>query len=237
MNRLEKTIANLEADSNRTDTEDQLLMMLYEAREVLGMDVSDEEAENAVIEARKELLRRILYRQSFGDEEPVWSTWMDKNVDEVRRAFAKMGLDVKEYIPQKGEFVFEADLCINDRQLTMRVCLEEDAGVCQIDAVYPFWADDKFMIPLSLKLKQENSTRRFGALKNDENNRRISWQYVFQITHEVYKDDFRNAFMAVAMSADSCYDAVKRYACGCFNKAEREYLICCAQQLIIELDQ
>lgn len=237
MNKLQETIEKLEADANRTETEEQLLLMLYEAQDALGDEVSDEAAETAVIEARKELLRRLLYRNSFGDEDPVWSAWMEESIGAVRSVFEKMEMNVREYIPQRDVFAFEANVSIQGKRLVMRVYLEEDTRVCRIDADFPFQVEEEFRIPLALKIAEENYPRRFGALQYDTEDGEISYQYTFQISHGIHRDEFKRAFMSVALSAGDSYDAVKRYACGRYNKAEREHLICLAQQLIIELDQ
>jgi len=237
MNKLQETIEKLEADTNRTETEEQLLRMLYEAQDALGEAASDEAAETAVIEARKELLRRMLYRHSFGDEDPVWSTWMEESIGTVRSVFEKMGMEVREYIPQQDVFAFEANVRVQGKRFVMRVYLEEDTRVCRIDADFPFQAEEEFRFPLALKMAEENYPRRFGALQYDAEDGSLSYQYTFQISHGMHRDEFKNAFKAVVFSAGDSYDAVKRYACGRYNKAERNDLICLAQQLIIELDR
>ena len=118
----------------------------------------------------------------------------------------------------------------------MRVYLEDDPRVCRIDAVYPFLAEPEFAYPLCEQMVKENYPRRYGALQYDGSDGELSYQYTFLITHGLYKDDFRTAFMAVVASANDSFDVVKQYAVGRFRRVDRDEIICKAQRLIIDLD-
>lgn len=76
-----------------------------------------------------------------------------------------------------------------------------------------------------------------STAKKDGDPNWVSYRYSFSVKHGLHEDDFRNAFMAVLISAHASYDVVKQYAVGRFRRADREEIICKAQKLIIELDQ
>ena len=56
MNKLEEAIARLEEAIYRTEAEEQLLMMLYEARENLEENADDEAAEAVLEQVRQQQL-------------------------------------------------------------------------------------------------------------------------------------------------------------------------------------
>lgn len=238
MNKLQAEIAKLEAETDHNEVNELLLRMLYAKAEELGEDPSDEEAEEAVNQVKTDWLMQLLRRKRVQDAEDYdWDEDTRENMALIRSVFEDMNVRYREYVPQQGIYAFELGLTTDGKKLNMKVYLEEDPKVCRIDAVYPFQAEPEFVYPLCQKLVAENYQRRYGALQYDASDNELSYCYSFSVKHGLYEDDFRNAFMAVLVSAHASYDVVKQYAVGRFRRAEREEIICNAQKLIIELDQ
>lgn len=236
MNRLQEEIARLEADTDRDELNELLLYILYEKQEKLGEEPSEEEAEEAVNQARKELLTCLL-----GSNRTVEAEQWDENtvscMEQVRSVFDGMELQYREYVQQPGVYAFELGINTDGRTLRVKVYLESEPKTCRIDAIYPFQAEPDFAYPLCAKLAQENYPRRYGALQYDPSDQELSYRYSFSIRHGLYEDDFGNVLAAVVSSANASYDAVKQYAIGRFRRPDREEIICKAQKLIVELEQ
>ena len=242
MNKLQETIAKLEADMDRSELNERLLQMLREKQQELGDDISDEEAEEAAGEVFKEHLLEALrsvvpHVEDSEEEEEEWNETMEEAMELVHRVFRKRSWKYRDYTHQKGVKAFELGIRENGKLLRMKVYLESSARVCRIDAVFPFQAEREFAYPLCEKLMQENYPRRFGALQYDERDCELSYRYSFSIRHGLHEDDFQHLLMAVMASAYASYDVVKQYAVGRFRKNERDAITCRAQKLIIELDQ
>ena len=60
MNKLQETIAKLEANANRGELSEQLLQLLLEKERELGSDPSEEAAEQAVKQVISEHLTQVL---------------------------------------------------------------------------------------------------------------------------------------------------------------------------------
>ena len=238
MNKLQAEIAKLEANTDRSEVDEQMLRLLYAKANELGMDPSDEEAEEALTQASVEFVLHYLRSKRAAEAESYdWDEDTRESMALIRSVFEDMKVHYREYAPQSGVYAFELGLTTDGKKLNMKVYLEEDPKVCRIDAVYPFQAEPEFVYPLCVKLAAENYNRRYGALQYDASDNELSYRYSFSVKHGLYEDDFRNAFMAVLISAHESYDMVKQYAVGRFRRADREEIICNAQKLIIELDQ
>jgi len=240
MNKLQETIAKLEANANRGELSEQLLQLLLEKERELGSDPSEEAAEQAVKQVISEHLMQALRRKRFSEDpadEDAWDADMDASMDVVRKVFDDMEIHYRGYAHQKGVQAFELGVSNRGKTLRVKVYLEASPRVCRIDAIFPFLADRVFAYPLCEKLAKENYPRRFGALQYDADDGELSYRYSFPIAHGLHEDDFRSVFMAVLASADSSYDVVRQYAVGRLRRAAREEVTCRAQELIIELDQ
>lgn len=238
MNKLQAEIEKLEANTDRSEVDEQMLQLLYAKANELGMDPSDEEAEEALTQARVEFVLHYLRSKRATEAESYdWDEDTREHMALIRNVFEDMEVRYREYSPQSGVYAFELGLTTDGKKLNMKVYLEEDPKVCRIDAVYPFQAEPEFVYPLCVKLAAENYNRRYGALQYDASDNELSYRYSFSVKHGLYEDDFRTAFMAVLVSANASYDVVKQYAVGRFRRADREEIICNAQKLIIELDQ
>lgn len=161
---------------------------------------------------------------------------MEDSMELIRGVFEDMELQYREYEQQRGVYAFELGVSEDDKRLCMKVYLESDPRACRIDAVYPFRAEPEFIYPLCAQLAKENYPRRYGALKYDESDGELSYQYSFPMTHGLHEDDFHDVFVSVLLSANSSYDVVKRCAIGRFQRAGQEEIIHKAQKLIAELD-
>lgn len=238
MNKLQAEIEKLEAETDHNEVNELLLHMLYAKAEELGEDPSEEEAEEAVNQAKNDLLMLILRRnQAAKADQYDWDADTRENMALIRSVFEDMNVKYWEHVLQPGAYAFELGLTTDGKKLDLKVYLEEDPKVCRIDAVYPFRAEPEFVYPLCVKLAAENYNRRYGGLQYDASDNELSYRYSFSVKHGLHEDDFRNALMAVVICAHESYDMVKQYAVGRFRRAEREEIICNAQKLIIELDQ
>lgn len=236
MNRLQEEIERLEAKDERGKVDELLLRLLYTKQEELGVDPSEEETEEAVNQARKELLMRLLSSRSTVEAEQ-WDENTVSCMERVRSVFDGMNLQYREYVQQPGVYAFELGIGTDGKSLRVKVYLEAEPKTCRIDAVYPFQAEQDFAYPLCAKLAQENYPRRYGALQYDPSDQELSYRYSFPIRHGMYEDDFRTVFLAVVTSANASYDTVKQYAIGRFRRPDRQEIICKAQKLILELEQ
>ncbi len=236
MNKLQEEIAKLEADESRGKVNDLLLRLLQAKEEELGANPSEEEAEEAVSQARKELLMRILSSRRTVEAEQ-WDENTVSCMERIRSVFDGMKLHYREYVQQPGVYAFEFGIGNDGKNLRVKVYLEAEPKTCRIDAVYPFQAEPEFVYPLCAKLAQENYPRRYGALQYDPSDQELSYRYSFSIRHGLHEDDFSAVLMAVVASANSSFDVVKQYAIGRFRRPDREEIICKAQRLIVELEQ
>jgi len=236
MNRLQKEIERLEEKDSRGKADELLLRLLYAKQEELGADPSDDEAEEAVTQVRKELLMRVLSSRSTVEAEQ-WDENTVSCMERVRGVLDGMELRYREYVQQPGVYAFEFGLGTDGKKLQIKIYLEAEPRTCRIEAVYPFLAEPEFAYPLCAKLAQENYPKRYGALQYDPSDQELSYRYSLPIRHGLYEDEFNTVLMAVVVSANATYDTVKQYAIGRFRRPEREEIICKAQKLIVELEQ
>lgn len=236
MNRLQEEIEKLEAKDDRSKVDELLLRLLYAKQEELGAEPAEEEAEEAVNQARKELLMRLLSSKRTVEAEQ-WDENTVSCMERVRSVFDGMELHYREYVQQPGVYAFELGIGTDGKNLRVKVYLEAEPKTCRIDAVYPFQAEPEFVYPLCAKLAQENYPRRYGALQYDPSDQELSYRYSFPVRHGLNEDDFRTILLAVVTSANASYDAVRQYAIGRFRRPDREEIICKAQKLIVELEQ
>ena len=69
MNKLQAEIEKLEANTDRSEVDELMLHLLYARANELGVDPSDEEAEEALTQARAEFVMYILRRKRAQDAE------------------------------------------------------------------------------------------------------------------------------------------------------------------------
>lgn len=240
MNKLQEAIRKIKADTDRNELQEKLLQMLLDKEEMLGADITDEEADEAVKDVIKEHLLYALRKAAAepgNSEDDGWDEDMEDNKKVIHRVFREMDLHYWDHVHQKGVHAFELGVSSKGKNLRVKVYLETSPKVCRIDAVFPFVADQDLAYPLCEKLLAESFPRRYGALQYDARDGELSYRYSFPITHGLHEDDFRTVFTAVVASAIASYDVVRQYAVGRFRRAEREKITCQAQKLIIELDQ
>jgi len=234
MNKLDETIERLEGEEQRSERKELLLQLLYEARENLGEDVSQETAAAAVREATREVVRQMGPNLPPGSG-GLWDRETKAFLALIRSAFETLELDSREYSPREDVVVFEAEVRSEDKKFLMRTWVDGDSRICHMAAVYPFRAKDRYFYPLCAKLVEENYERAFGHLHYSAEDGELSCRYSFPVTSGFREEDFRELFLGVAVSAAESYGVLRQYAYGRFSAGERNHIICNAQRLIIAL--
>ncbi|MCR5161222.1 MAG: YbjN domain-containing protein [Lachnospiraceae bacterium] len=113
----------------------------------------------------------------------------------------------------------------NCSSLMVRITIDARKKSCGIRASFPVGARETSAYPLCRKIADMNSERHYGALKYDETNGELFYEYSFRIGHGLYEDDFFAAFGAVIETADECYEEIRRYADGNFSREEKRQIL------------
>jgi hypothetical protein len=113
----------------------------------------------------------------------------------------------------------------NCSSLMVRITIDARKKSCGIRASFPVGAREANAYPLCRKIADMNSGRHYGALKYDETNGELFYEYSFRIGHGLYEDDFFAAFGTVIETADECYEEIRRYADGNFSREEKRKIL------------
>ena len=136
---------------------------------------------------------------------------------------------------KEGIFRFELPFTVRNVRLRLRIMLEAEAKVCQIDAVLPITPDPQYVYPLCSLLAKENYNKRYGSFKFDERDGELTYEYSFSIARGLETEDLDKFFHAVVGSALAGYDEIRRYCVGRFKGDEAKVIVEKANLLINDL--
>ncbi len=231
-NKLEELIQQIRDDENRPDG---LLELLEDAQKNLPEGAGEAEIDEAV---QKALMSHMLSR--LGEDSDVSlkeddKEYMEKTVNLVKEVFAEEEWRYSEDSLREDLHIFDLGFGIRGCRLRMRVYIEADPRVCRIDAILPITADATYEYVLCKYMVKSNYPKRFGALHYDERDGEMSYRYSFPTTHGLYKDDLKKIFLAVASSAASDYEEIKKCCVGKFKSKEVNEILKNVNRLVSDL--
>lgn len=231
-NKLDELIEQVREDN---DSPAGLLQVLEEMKANLPDDASESDIDEAV---KRGLMGLLLGR--LGDDEEVNLSdddkkYMEDSVNTVKELFADEHWRYSEDSLREDLHIFDLGFGLQGCRLRMRVYVETNPKVCRIDAILPINADPTYEYVLCKKMVKANYPKRYGALHYDEKDGEMSYRYSFPISHGLYKDDLKMAFLAVASSAAGDYEEIRKCCVGKFKSKEVNEILKNVNRLVSDL--
>lgn len=200
--------------------EDEVIAALRAKSAELGDDAS----ENDITEAIRSCLTEYL-SDTLEDGEPV--SLSEESMERLKcaRATVEEFLNDNKWHYSTREVrsdivLYELYFVVNNISLRVRIHVETDPDVCQINAVFPVSADATYEYPVCRALVNENYRKRFGSFKYDERDGEISFEYSFITRRGIDKEDLGIYFNTVMGSAVSGYENIRKCCIGRFKNDE-----------------
>lgn len=203
--------------------EDEVIAALRAKSAELGDDASEYDIAEAIRSCLKERLSDML--EDSDDGEPV--SLSEESMERLKcaRATVEEFLNDNKWHYSTNEIrsdivVYELYFVVNNISLRVRIRVETDPDVCQIDAIFPVSADATYEYPVCRALVNENYRKRFGSFKYDERDGEISFEYSFITRRGIDKEDLGIYFNTVMGSAVSGYENIRKCCIGRFKNDE-----------------
>lgn len=230
-NKLDELIEQVRENN---DSPAEFLQLLESAR----AEIPDDASESYIDEVVKKIISGLLRGRLENDDDNLSDDdreYMEEVVSVVRELFADEHWRYSEDSLGASIHIFDLVFAIQGCRLRIRVYIETDPKVCRIDAILPISADETYEYVLCKKIVKSNYPRRYGALHYDEKDGEVSYRYSFPISHGLYKDDLKKAFIVVTSSAAENYEEIKRCCVGKFKSKEINEILKKVNRLVNDL--
>lgn len=232
-------LRKLQKDADENPAAAELLSAFMEKCASLGKNPSEDELERVFQECLIEQLSGAFSSTDtdLSENSEGIKDYMESTCRQVREVFDQEGWHYGEVLSRSDYVVYEMGFGLRNCRVRMRAGIEANPKVCRIDAILPISADNIYEYILCQIIARENYPKRFGALQYDANDGEISYRYSYPIQNGFYKDDFKQLFLTVATSADSCYEIIKNACVGKFRGKEITEILTKVNDLVSDLSE
>lgn len=141
--------------------------------------------------------------------------------------------DKKEISPTTT--IFELSFMIEGHTIKMSAQIDVKRRACILVGYLPICADPVYSYPLCQLIAKENAKKLFGAIKYDERDGEVTYDYAYSVANGIDEEEFEKLFhIVLKMVLDEC-EILKHYCNGRLNKQETNEVIDKIQKLVNDI--